>query len=110
MNPPTRAGWLTLNLDADSAEGEGTSEWALFNRNYTITEDQVHPDIANAKSGLRLSTLSNDFGLLVAASILERSVNNTSVFFLLDVHGVRLLFPGDARRAPGNMFSMTRMC
>jgi beta-lactamase superfamily II metal-dependent hydrolase len=97
MNPPTRAGWLTLNLDADSAEGEDASEWALFNRSYTITEDQVPPDIAKAKSGLRLSTLSNDSGLLAAASILERSVNNTSVFFLLDVHGVRLLFPGDAQ-------------
>ena len=28
---------------------------------------------------------------------LERSVNNTSVFFLLDVQGVRLVFPGDAQ-------------
>lgn len=97
MNPPTRAGWLTLNLDDDSADSKDASEPALFNRCYTITEDHVPPDIAKAKGELRLSTLSNDFGLLAAASILERSVNNTSVFFLLDVHGVRLLFPGDAQ-------------
>lgn len=97
MNPPTRAGWLTLNLDADSAEGEDTSEWPPFNLSYTITEDKVPRHIANAKSKLHLTTLSNDFGLLSATSILERSVNNTSVFFLLDVHGVRLLFPGDAQ-------------
>jgi len=36
-------------------------------------------------------------GLLAAASMLEQSVNNTSLFFVLDVGGVRLLFPGDAQ-------------
>jgi hypothetical protein len=36
-------------------------------------------------------------GLLAAASVLEQSVNNTSLFFVLDIGGVRLLFPGDAQ-------------
>ena len=36
-------------------------------------------------------------GLLAAASVLEQSVNNTSLFFVLQVGGLRLLFPGDAQ-------------
>ena len=97
MNPPARAGWLTIDLDADSAEGEDAPGWALFNRSYVLAEDRVPLEVAKAKTRHRLSTLSNDFGLLAAASVLERSVNNTSVFFVLDVHGVLLLFPGDAQ-------------
>ena len=46
---------------------------------------------------LDLKGLSNDSGLLAAASILENAVNNTSLFFVLDVAGTRLLFPGDAQ-------------
>ena len=38
-----------------------------------------------------------DMGLLAAASVLEQSVNNTSLFFVLEVGGLRLLFPGDAQ-------------
>jgi hypothetical protein len=35
--------------------------------------------------------------LLSAAAVLERSVNNASVYFVLDVSGTRLLFVGDAQ-------------
>ena len=35
---------------------------------------------------------------LSAAALLERVVNNTSLFFVLDVAGTRLLFPGDAQQ------------
>ena len=36
-------------------------------------------------------------GLLAAASVLEQSVNNTSLFFVLQIGELRLLFPGDAQ-------------
>jgi beta-lactamase superfamily II metal-dependent hydrolase len=41
--------------------------------------------------------VTSDEDLLGAASILERSVNNTSLFLVLDVRGTRLVFPGDAQ-------------
>ena len=98
MNPPASAGWLTLNLDDDEPADSSKGVYPLFNRTYFIADEaQVPTELAKAQSKLRLSALSNDAGLLAAASILERSVNNTSVFFVLDVHGVRLLFPGDAQ-------------
>jgi hypothetical protein len=35
--------------------------------------------------------------LLAAAAVLERSVNNTSIFFVLEVNGRHLLFVGDSQ-------------
>ena len=72
--------------------------WPLFNRTFVIADHAQVPDhLQKAKSNLRLTTLSNDLGLLAAASVLEQSVNNTSLFFVLEVGGLRLLFPGDAQ-------------
>jgi beta-lactamase superfamily II metal-dependent hydrolase len=97
MDPPARAGWLTLNLD-DEATEHADEDWQLFNDNYVIADKTRVPEaLAAAKTRLRLHALSNDMGLLAAASILEQSVNNTSVFFVLEVAGLRLLFPGDAQ-------------
>jgi beta-lactamase superfamily II metal-dependent hydrolase len=109
MDPPKTAGWLTLNLDdvVDAPESDDGSEdvtaaqpaiWPLFNRSYVITDHAQVPDhLQKAKTGLKFTTLSNDAGLLAAASVLEQSVNNTSLFFVLEVGGLRLLFPGDAQ-------------
>jgi beta-lactamase superfamily II metal-dependent hydrolase len=122
MDPPKNAGWLTLNLDdvvdaqvdddededdvvATNGKARQTTEnvkpekpWALFNPAFVPTDlTQVPPDLLEAKRKLRLHTLTNDMGLLAAASVLEQSVNNTSLFFVLDIGGVRLLFPGDAQ-------------
>jgi beta-lactamase superfamily II metal-dependent hydrolase len=96
MDPPRRAGWLTLDV-GDGAEGPEDG-WRLFNAAYVIDDPrQVPQTLLDAKAKLRLHALSNDMGLLTAASVLEQSVNNTSVFFVLDVSGLRLLFPGDAQ-------------
>lgn len=114
MDPPKTAGWLTLNLDdvVDAADPDDVDTpapaatkpeedkdiWPLFNLTYVISDKTQVPDhLQKAKSNLRLSTLSNDLGLLAAASVLEQSVNNTSLFFVLEVGGLRLLFPGDAQ-------------
>jgi beta-lactamase superfamily II metal-dependent hydrolase len=101
MDPPKGAGWLTLNLDdaVDPDAGDNEEEvWPLFNRTFVVeAHDQVPEPLQAAKKRLRLESLSNDIGLLAAAAILEQSVNNTSLFFVLDVGGLRLLFPGDAQ-------------
>ena len=114
MDPPKTAGWLTLNLDdvvdttdpddADATRPAAAEEpngdkdiWPLFNRTFVIDPAQVPDQLERAKTNLRLNTLSNDIGLLAAASVLEQSVNNTSIFFVLEIGGLRLLFPGDAQ-------------
>jgi beta-lactamase superfamily II metal-dependent hydrolase len=98
MHPPARAGWLTLNLDDDEIGDDGGDEWALFSPGYIVADNaQVPAELIGAQKAMDLDSLTNDVGLLTAASILERSVNNTSLFFVLDVRGVRFLFPGDAQ-------------
>jgi beta-lactamase superfamily II metal-dependent hydrolase len=117
MDPPKNAGWLTLNLDdvvdaqVDDDDGipsnnqdakaielnESEDGMRLFNKAFVIAEAQVPRELRDAQRKLNLDELSNDAGLLAAASVLEQSVNNTSLFFVLDVGGVRFLFPGDAQ-------------
>lgn len=97
MDPPARAGWLTLNLDDESTE-DSDKDWQLFNINYVIADKaQIPKTLSDAKTRMKLHNLTNDMGLLAAASVLEQSVNNTSVFFVLEVAGLRMLFPGDAQ-------------
>ena len=99
MNPPANAGWLTFDLDDDTDGDVATPRkpFALFNGDYIVRQTKVPRALLTANNELDLGTLTNDAGLLAAASILERSVNNTSVFFVLDVDGTRFLFPGDAQ-------------
>jgi beta-lactamase superfamily II metal-dependent hydrolase len=122
MDPPKNAGWLTLNLDdvvdtqvdddedeedavatngkaaKPSGSDESDKDWRLFNQAFVLADlAHVPAELNEAKRKLRLHALTNDVGLLAASSVLEQSVNNTSLFFVLDVGGVRLLFPGDAQ-------------
>ena len=123
MDPPKGAGWLTLNLDDvagvdadhDSDDGDGGSPgdaaddsageepadgkpYPLFNKDFVLDGPELElPELVAREAQLDLKGLSNDSGLLAAASILENAVNNTSLFFVLDVAGTRLLFPGDAQ-------------
>ena len=96
MNPPKNAGWLRLDDDgADDVELRGTP---LFEPRFAVPEGEPVPEhLAEAKRSLRLTKVTSDDDLLGAASILERSVNNTSLFLVLDVRGTRLVFPGDAQ-------------
>jgi len=101
MDPPKNAGWLTLNLD-DAVDDEANhaapgDDMRLFNKKFLVAETQVPRELRDAARKLDLDALSNDMGLLAAASVLEQSVNNTSLFFVLEVGGVRMLFPGDAQ-------------
>jgi len=108
MNPPASARWLAMQqaLDAgpatDSAGGQRPAT-PLFDGIYGVTPDEVSHDVGielvSTLATLNLTTLLDDASeLLAAASILERSVNNTSVFFVLDVDGTRLVFVGDSQQ------------
>ncbi|MGH3331639.1 MAG: hypothetical protein ACRDPJ_10105 [Nocardioidaceae bacterium] len=98
MDPPKSAGWLELNLQVSLDDDTGTTLFPLFNSAYVVDDDSNVPEaLRKAQEALNLQNVTNDAGLLSAASILERAVNNTSLFFVLDVAGTRLLFPGDAQ-------------
>jgi beta-lactamase superfamily II metal-dependent hydrolase len=99
MNPPAQAGWLALDCDTDLTS---RIEEPLFGSTFAMDADECRrdfPELAE-EAGRSLQNLDqiNDPGLLAAASILERAVNNTSLFFVLDVAGLHLLFPGDAQQ------------
>ncbi len=95
MDPPKSAGWLQLE-GADDVTARALLP--LFNAGYVVSDPGRLPEaLRGAQASLHLERVTNDAGLLSAAAILERSVNNTSVFFVLDVAGTRLLFPGDSQ-------------
>lgn len=98
MDPPASARWLSLDdpaLDAVPAAGRPL----LFNDVYAVTDPAtLDAALVAATAQLDLDDLADDESLLAAASILENAVNNTSVFFVLDVEGTGLLFPGDAQQ------------
>jgi beta-lactamase superfamily II metal-dependent hydrolase len=97
MDPPKSAGWLRLDLDDPTADDDLT-DVPLFDSDYVVTDTKrLSKSLRRAKGSLKLAAVTNDAGLLSAASLLERSVNNTSLFLVLDVAGTRLIFPGDAQ-------------
>lgn len=96
MDPPSSAGWQRLALSPDTVLPPAVKE--LFSRAYAVREGDVPDTLRAARDSLDLTDLTNDAGLLGAAALLDRVVNNTSLFFLLDVDGTRLLFPGDAQQ------------
>lgn len=96
MDPPKSAGWQRLALDAEAAPAAAVGD--LFSSAYAADDDEVPAALLAARDSLELRAVTNDAGLLGAAALLDRVVNNTSLFFLLDVGGCRLLFPGDAQQ------------
>ncbi len=98
MNPPASAEWLQLDPDQGLEEDDTP---ALFPAIYVVPDDEhdeLPIELTKARASLRLSQLAtSDEALLGAAAVLERSVNNTSVYFVLDVAGTRLLFVGDSQ-------------
>ncbi|MEP6598981.1 MAG: hypothetical protein ABJB98_05970 [Actinomycetota bacterium] len=98
MDPPAQAGWLTLDSDTTPV---AVSDKTLFATPFIMDAaacQRDFPQLAAAHQSLKHLDQLNDAGLLAAASILERSVNNTSVFFVLDVGGLHLVFPGDSQQ------------
>ncbi|HEX8767555.1 MAG TPA: MBL fold metallo-hydrolase [Jatrophihabitans sp.] len=98
MRPPARAGWLALDYDFELTS---TGPGPLFAPAYVMDEGELaepyYSHLNPDHKALKHLGEVNDDGLLAAASVLERSVNNTSLFFVLDVAGLHLVFPGDAQ-------------
>jgi beta-lactamase superfamily II metal-dependent hydrolase len=98
MEPPVSAHWLQL-VPSQNADTEDAP--ALFAPIYVVADEDIRSvpsELRDAFASLRLTQLGTDEdALLGAAAMLERSVNNTSVFFVLDVAGTRLLFVGDSQ-------------
>ncbi|WP_433711672.1 hypothetical protein ACQP2U_36305 [Nocardia sp. CA-084685] len=96
MDPPSKQSWPLVRAAASTATDGGPTP--LFNRRY-IARNPLPDRLLQAKAALGLDELvDDDDRLLRAASILENAVNNTSVFFVLDIAGTRLLFPGNAQQ------------
>ncbi|MEV4234808.1 hypothetical protein AB0J47_06470 [Nocardia sp. NPDC049737] len=96
MDPPAKQSWPLVRAGASAATDGGPTP--LFNRRY-IARTPLPGRLLQAKAALDLDELvDDDDRLLRAASVLENAVNNTSVFFVLDIAGTRLLFPGDAQQ------------
>lgn len=101
MNPPANVGWWELDLDQPPDPTARETSRPLFHPVFVVDDPSRLPEaLDQSRRSLGLAKLTNDAGLLTAASILERAVNNTSLFLVLDVAGTRLVFPGDAQHGP----------
>jgi len=96
MDPPAKQSWPLVRGGTSTDSDDKPTP--LFNSRY-IARNPLPGRLPQAKANLDLGELATDDNrLLRAASILENAVNNTSVFFVLDISGTRLLFPGDAQQ------------
>ncbi|HSN43167.1 MAG TPA: hypothetical protein VLR88_03840, partial [Propionibacteriaceae bacterium] len=94
MDPPTSVAWLQLELDDTPAETPRPPS-PLFADQYVVTDPSTLPEaLLKAREAIGFTL---DQQLLGAASVLESALNNTSLFLVLDVCGIRLVFPGDAQ-------------
>ncbi len=105
MDPPKSAHWMTKQqaFEARGLRPEPDAAEPIFDDIYRVEPDEcgeyIGAEILAGLDSLDLDKLLDDSGeLMAAASILERSVNNTSVFFVLDVAGTRLVFVGDSQQ------------
>lgn len=98
MKPPRSVAWLKAAADE---RPENADTKPLFDQAYAVPTVLVNSEIPaalqSASRSLDLESLSNTEELLAAAAILENSVNNTSIYFVLDVKGTRLVFVGDSQ-------------
>lgn len=113
MRPPKNAGWLTLDATVDVDASRAPDARPLFDPVYSVPDAQFHEaelrklsgdeqrvlrPLREARDTMKLHSVRNvDGDLFAAAAILERAVNNTSLFFVLDVGALSFLFPGDAQ-------------
>jgi len=98
MKPPKSVAWLKAAADERPKDADTKP---LFDLAYAVPAALVDRDVPaalqSASRSLDLASLSNAEELLAAAAILENSVNNTSIYFVLDVRGTRLVFVGDSQ-------------
>ena len=93
MDPPKNVEWLVRDAQQQAA---GDVAAPLFGAAFVVA--QPTPALHRQRTQLRLTSTVDLDSLVQAAAVLENALNNTSVFLLLDVRGVKLLFPGDAQQ------------
>jgi len=99
MDPPKAVRWLQLVAEERT---EADEKEPPFEPAYAVPIGAVEKEIpavllaALESLGLRPQADEAD-ELLTASSLLENAVNNTSVYFVLDVVGTRLVFVGDSQ-------------
>lgn len=100
MDPPRAVQWL------EEASGEGVPETrrsSLFDAVFEVDPNEPQGrlrlgNLVHTADELKLDAVAVDeSAVLAAASLLERSVNNTSLFFVLEVGRARFVFVGDAQ-------------
>lgn len=95
MDPPSAVAWLRLAGATAQLRGDGLP---LFDPAYHVADGSVPAALAAVAPSLRLDELADEIDEVVnAAAGIEHSVNNSSLFLVLDVAGTRLVFPGDAQ-------------
>lgn len=98
MKPPKSVAWLKAAADERPQEADTKP---LFDPAYAVptvhADEEIPAALQSASRSLDLESLSNAEELLAAAAILENSVNNTSIYFVLDVQGTRFVFVGDSQ-------------
>ena len=110
MDPPSSDRWQARQraFEAQAADAATPADGPappedIFDDMYQVSPveagEYIGAEIVAALDSLDLDKLMDDSDeFLAAASILERSVNNTSVFFVLDVAGTHLVFVGDSQQ------------
>lgn len=98
MKPPQSVRWLQVAEDERPIDAD---TMPLFDPSYAIdprgVEFEVPEETRDVIVDLELHNIGLGAELLAAAAILENSVNNTSIFFVLDVHGTSFVFVGDSQ-------------
>lgn len=94
MNPPRSAGWLRLDDETEPVGPLGE----IFAPRFRVDAADVPPGLKDPQHLGRLDNLTDEDGLLQAAFRIDRVVNNTSVFLVLEVDDVRVILPGDAQQ------------
>ena len=96
MDPPKKAGWLSLTGDTEPI-GSGQK---LFQPRFEVDGRSIPDELDKARkdSALRGLLKENEPGLLAAAVRLDRVVNNTSIFLVLQVGDVSVILPGDSQQ------------
>lgn len=97
MEPPRAEQWLRMGADHDAPEGTAESP---FPPEYGIPDvdsfNEQYPHLTVDPSLLKAIASRSDDSLL-AASWLDRALNNTSIVFVLELEGCCVLFSGDAQ-------------
>ena len=106
MHPPKSAEWLHIGAWRDQPS---TTVPALFAGSYKVPWNRVPKDLQEEKKRARLTNLGDDDTLLGAAVRLDRVVNNTSLFMVLEVGELTIVLPGDAQQGSWDYVRSTEL-